>query len=155
MTRKEVAIIKNKSEKQRKAVSIAMSKRKISQQTREKMRKSRLGKKLSGETKRKISEALRGAKSHLWKGGVMATRSFYERMRNIRKRNAPGSHTFGEWETLKIQYNLTCPNCLRKEPKIKLTEDHIIPLSRGGSNNIENIQPLCRSCNSRKGVKII
>ena len=71
------------------------------------------------------------------------------------KRNAVGTYTIGEWETLKVQYGFTCPACKRKEPEIKLTIDHIIPLSRGGSNWIENIQPLCMPCNARKQTKII
>jgi 5-methylcytosine-specific restriction endonuclease McrA len=65
-----------------------------------------------------------------------------------------GSFTIQEWQTLLAQYNWTCPGCGRKEPNIKLTVDHIIPISKGGSGNIENIQPLCKLCNCKKYTRI-
>lgn len=34
-----------------------------------------------------------------------------------------------------------------------LSLDHIRPVSLGGSDDPENLQTLCRSCNSRKGAK--
>ncbi|MBT9164958.1 MAG: hypothetical protein DDT23_00969 [candidate division WS2 bacterium] len=91
-----------------------------------------------------------GENSPSWKGGINSVIA-----RRARLRNAIGSHTIAEWELLKKQYGYTCPACKKSEPEIKLTEDHIIPLSRGGSNFIENIQPLCQKCNSRKSIKII
>lgn len=32
--------------------------------------------------------------------------------------------------------------------------DHIIPISRGGTNELHNLQAMCRSCNSTKGDKV-
>ena len=43
--------------------------------------------------------------------------------------------------------------CLICGTKEKLTIDHIKPISKGGSNKIENLQTLCASCNSNKGSK--
>lgn len=39
--------------------------------------------------------------------------------------------------------------------KVMMTTDHIIPKSKGGKTSVENSQPLCARCNSRKGDRII
>lgn len=79
----------------------------------------------------------------------------YRKDRRLLKLFSCGSHTYLEWVELKKEYNYTCPCCGRQEPEILLTRDHIVPLSIGGSDKIENIQPLCQSCNSKKSTKTI
>lgn len=63
--------------------------------------------------------------------------------------------TIYQWDELKKKHGYACIHCKKCEPEIKLTQDHIIPLSKGGRNIIENIQPLCRSCNCKKSNKIL
>jgi 5-methylcytosine-specific restriction endonuclease McrA len=75
--------------------------------------------------------------------------------RRARLAGSGGSHTAAEWNGLKEFYDYTCLLCNRREPEIKLTRDHYIPISRGGTNDIDNIIPLCKSCNSRKHAKLI
>lgn len=108
------------------------------------------------ERKQRISMGLKGKyvgeKSSRWKGGKAVRKN---NIRQERLRNAEGLHTIGDWELLKKQYGYICPSCKKPEPEIKLTEDHIVPLSKGGSNYIENIQPLCIKCNTHKFTKII
>ena len=58
-----------------------------------------------------------------------------------------GTHTLEEWNKLKKRYLYRCAICKKKK---KLTRDHITPISKGGTNDIGNIQPLCRPCNSKK-----
>ena len=121
----------------------------------------RKGVTLSDEIKEKISHSKKGQNSgencNFWKGGITT----YERKlylnanRRAKKAGLKGYHTQKEWEELKEKYNFMCLCCKRFEPDIKLTRDHIIPVSANGTDFIDNIQPLCKSCNSIKYNKDI
>lgn len=42
-----------------------------------------------------------------------------------------------------------CKKCSSTE---NMTIDHIVPIAKGGKNELSNLQLLCKSCNSRKGA---
>ena len=75
--------------------------------------------------------------------------------RRARKLAAGGSHTEEQWQARKAFYDYRCLCCGKREPEIRLTRDHVIPLTQGGSDSIDNIQPLCACCNSKKNFKHI
>jgi 5-methylcytosine-specific restriction endonuclease McrA len=74
----------------------------------------------------------------------------YCRVRRLRRKEVGGSHTVAEWKALKDQYDHKCLCCGKAEPEVELTRDHIIAITKGGTDDIENIQPLCRGCNAQK-----
>jgi 5-methylcytosine-specific restriction protein A len=46
--------------------------------------------------------------------------------------------------------NFQCQSCGKIYLETNLNIDHIIPLARGGSNDISNLQTLCQTCNQKK-----
>lgn len=113
---------------------------------------------------------VKGAAHWKWKGGLCSDRKSYQRahrqsnaqryvqytlLRQAKVRGAAGEHSLEQWEQLKAAHAYRCLRCNKCEPDIKLTRDHKVPISRGGSNDINNIQPLCISCNSKKHTKTI
>lgn len=80
----------------------------------------------------------------------------YQRKRRAIKRKATGNHTAANIKEIFDKQSGLCANCrtsLFKSGKEKFHADHIEPLSKGGSNDKNNIQCLCPSCNLRKNAK--
>ena len=95
--------------------------------------------------------------THFFRHGLSRSKEykvvhFHKRRASIKE--AGGSFTLQEWEILKAKCDYRCQMCMKIEPEIKLTVDHKIPVSKGGNNYIENIQPLCGKCNSKKNARI-
>lgn len=57
-----------------------------------------------------------------------------------------------EWVLAVEHFDNECAYCGDKVHK--LTYDHFIPFSSGGSFTKENLIPCCQSCNSSKGKKV-
>jgi len=48
-------------------------------------------------------------------------------------------------------YGKECKYCEKKLNFRTIACDHIVPLSKGGPTTIENLQLICKACNTRKG----
>ncbi len=48
-----------------------------------------------------------------------------------------------------------CKICGRSNKEVSLHVDHIKPLSKGGTNDFDNLQTLCKDCNHGKGGKAL
>jgi 5-methylcytosine-specific restriction endonuclease McrA len=103
--------------------------------------------KLNVEHERKLRKTLRDVdpiRARKWRSEAHAAR-------RRRKYQANGSHSESDWLKRIKELCSCCYYC--KNSNSVLTKDHLIPLSRGGSDYIDNIVPACKSCNCSKGTK--
>jgi 5-methylcytosine-specific restriction endonuclease McrA len=97
-------------------------------------------------------EAVRARQRRFYENNPDKTHEYNNRRRAIRRGNG-GKYTIQQWEALCEFYGNVCLCCgihANDTPEGKLSPDHVVPLSRGGSNDISNIQPLCYKCNLQK-----
>ena len=75
------------------------------------------------------------------------------------QRNPHVNKTYGRaWKRIRDRYaseHTLCEMCL-KEGRVTLMEEvhHILPVSRGGRHNKENLMSLCRSCHNKIHIEL-
>lgn len=77
----------------------------------------------------------------------------YYRGRRDRQNGAAGKHTRKQWAARVEFYGWRCAYCRRALTVETLTQDHAIPLIRGGTQWASNLLPACGGCNSSKRAK--
>lgn len=105
--------------------------------------------------KRKYTETHPGANnqsSAAWRRNNPEHKRTLTRQRRAKIREAEGSISTEEWGSILKLYGPSCLCCGEIKP---LTMDHIVPISCGGSHTSDNVQPLCLTCNSSKGIQTI
>lgn len=82
-----------------------------------------------------------------WRRKQDAAERRYDRLQAAR---LLGTHTKAEWLEILKRYHFRCARCGYGEQFTgwRPTKDHIIPISAGGSDRADNLQPLCRNCNT-------
>jgi hypothetical protein len=79
--------------------------------------------------------------------------NYLEHLRNEPRRDACKFTALKEVQDyVYSKYGRKCIKCGATE---RISLDHVIPIVKGGEDKVENLQPLCKSCNSSKGIKII
>ena len=99
------------------------------------------------------------AKANAWAKAHRAVMRVHERRRRDRHRAAKlvGRHTLKQVRALFAAQNGLCANDVCRKPLVvevgpdRFHEDHILAITLGGTDNIDNIQLLCPTCNLRKG----
>lgn len=76
-------------------------------------------------------------------------------LNNIKHRTGEeDGYSFKDWKDTVMYFRGKCSYCNRPQSRsVKLTKDHVVPVSKGGGTTKSNIVCACPSCNSSKGNK--
>lgn len=82
-----------------------------------------------------------------WRNAHLERARTQSRNRAARRKNSIGTHTTEEWLEVRNSYG-RCVYCNKEVDNLET--DHVVPLAGGGTNDISNIVPACKSCNTSK-----
>ena len=100
----------------------------------------------------KLTQAQRDALNKLtrqWKQEHPELRRLYNNRRRTAQRGLPATLTAAQWTAIQAAYRYRCAYCHQRVAR--LTQDHVIPVSKGGGYTADNIVPACGGCNQSKG----
>lgn len=71
--------------------------------------------------------------------------------RRVRIWPKSGQVSAAEWHSILDRFGGKCAKCGSSE---NIHMDHVVPLAKGGKHSVDNVQPLCQTCNLRKFTKV-
>ncbi len=83
-----------------------------------------------------------------WGEGGIGPGGRDQRGKRLTEARNRGTHTQHQWEAPKTFCKSSCVRC---GATAGLVKHHIVPMYQGGSDSIQNLQPLCRKCSSAVG----
>lgn len=104
--------------------------------------------KVAAKTREAVIERL-AARGITWQDAPAGPPTRAELLAAARERD--GAHTEVEWLALCAASPRECRYCGVRINALNSSKDHRIPLQRGGSDLIENIDRICWECNMEKG----
>jgi 5-methylcytosine-specific restriction endonuclease McrA len=84
-----------------------------------------------------------------------AMRRSAQSIRESRIAQSEDHFTEEQWQKLLQSTGNKCLCCGKSGTEVALGPDHILPVALGGSDGINNIQPLCWPCNAAKHTRYI
>lgn len=105
------------------------------------------------EKKQDVNAAIQDRYNKTPKGRANQARGRHKR--RAASKQVVNDLSYEEWEEILENQNHKCAHCHTQfTVNFQPTIDHIIPVSRGGGLTADNVQALCRRCNSKKGDRL-